>query len=180
MAMNNLLPRRIFKSAITSKTEVKELLLGIFTGELLAPSRCLWVVSPWLSDINIVDNNTGAFLGLELDWGRRPIPLLEILGRLLALGTTLVVATRPVDHNKRFIGRLKELASYGNVEQRLIVKFKDVLHLKGILGDLYYMDGSMNFTHNGVEILEEGINFDLNRETIALTRLTFLENYGGV
>jgi len=177
--MKGMLPRRIFKSTLTSKTEVKDLLSGLFIAELLAPSNQLWIVSPWLSDITIVDNSTGTFWGLEIDWPRRPIRLQEILGRLLTLGTTIVVATRPLNHNESFIFGLREEAIFSGLESQLVIHFREVLHIKGILGDHYYLDGSMNFTRSGVEILEEGINFDINPETVAQAQLAFQENYRG-
>jgi phosphatidylserine/phosphatidylglycerophosphate/cardiolipin synthase-like enzyme len=32
------------------------------------------------------------------------------------------------------------------------------LHTKGILGDGYYLAGSMNFTYNGITVNEEALN----------------------
>jgi hypothetical protein len=180
MAMTDLKTRRIFKSISTSRTETNELLQAIFVAELLIPSRCIWLVSPWVSDINILDNRTGAFATLEPTWGRRFIRLTEVLKRLLAVGTTLVIAVRSVEQNEQFFYQMRELARDEGLEKRLIIHEKDTLHLKGILGDNFYLSGSMNITFNGIEILEEGINYDINASTIAEARIAFLENYGGI
>ena len=46
--------RQIIRSSSTSNAEIRELLQGIFTAELLCPSKQLWLVSPWLSDIELL------------------------------------------------------------------------------------------------------------------------------
>src|SRR4051794_25409881 len=93
----------IHKSSWRCQNEVRELLQAVFVGELLAPSICIWLVSPWVSDIPIIDNRAGAFDALDSTWGPRQVRLLEILQRCLAVGTAVVVATRPVPHNRPFL-----------------------------------------------------------------------------
>ncbi|GAA6620053.1 hypothetical protein NUACC26_058690 [Scytonema sp. NUACC26] len=41
------------------------------------------------------------------------------------------------------------------------------LHAKGILGDGYYLAGSMNFTYNGTTVNEEALTFETSTEVIA-------------
>ena len=53
--------RRIFRSSSTSNAEIRELLESLFAAELLSPSRCLWLVSPWLTDLELLDNRAGAW-----------------------------------------------------------------------------------------------------------------------
>ena len=79
--------RRIFRSSATSNAEVRELLESLLTAELLLPSRCLWLVSPWLTDLELLDNRSEAFASLDPQWGARRIRLAEILGRLLEFGS---------------------------------------------------------------------------------------------
>src|SRR3954447_19129991 len=99
--------RHIHKSSWRCQDEVKELLQAVFVGEMLAPSRCLWLASPWLSDIPIIDNRAGGFDALDSSWGPRVLRLAEVLRRCLRVGTTLVVATRPVAHNRPFLSQLE-------------------------------------------------------------------------
>ena len=73
--------RRIFRSSSTSNAEIRELLESLFAAELLAPSRCLWLVSPWLSDLHLLDNRAGAFSALDPQWGSRQLRLADLLGR---------------------------------------------------------------------------------------------------
>ena len=63
--------RRIFRSSYTSNAEIRELLELLFTAELLLPSRCLWIISPWLSDLDLLDNRSDAFSSLDPQWGPR-------------------------------------------------------------------------------------------------------------
>ena len=84
--------RHIHKSSWRCQDEVRELLQAIFVGEMLAPSQCLWLVSPWISDIPVIDNRAGAFDALDSSWGPRALRLGEVITRSLQIGTTVVVA----------------------------------------------------------------------------------------
>ena len=48
--------RVIRKSQTRSSTEAASLLANLFAAELVSPSECIWLVSPWISDIQILDN----------------------------------------------------------------------------------------------------------------------------
>ena len=171
--------RRIFRSSSTSNAEIRELLESLFATELLLPSRCLWLVSPWLTDLDILDNRSGAFASLDPQWGSRRLRLAEILGRLLEVGSHIVVATRPAQHNDTFVRKLSDLARACGAAERLTIHLREALHLKGLLGDDFYLSGSMNFTFNGVEVLEEGVTFETSREATESARIPFLDSYGG-
>jgi hypothetical protein len=43
--------RQFLQSAVDTRNAVRELLQIVFASELLAPSRCLWLVSPWLREV---------------------------------------------------------------------------------------------------------------------------------
>ena len=55
---------RYLHSRLTSR-QLPDLLQTILVAELIAPSQCLWLVSPWISDIPVVDNTANTFLALE-------------------------------------------------------------------------------------------------------------------
>src|SRR5205085_9641044 len=74
-----------------SARQVPDLLQAVFTAELLCPSPCLWLVSPWVSDIPVLDNRTNGFLPFEPRWARTQVSLSQALGKLLELGTTIHV-----------------------------------------------------------------------------------------
>src|SRR4051794_12469515 len=98
--------RQIFKGRSRAEREVENLLQSILVAELVAPSEVVWLVSPWISDIPVLDNRTGALSGVEPTWGRRRITLVESFMALLRKGTSIVVAARADDHNQRFVHRL--------------------------------------------------------------------------
>ena len=53
--------RVIRKSQTRSSAEAASLLANLFAAELVSPSECIWLVSPWISNIQIMDNEVGAF-----------------------------------------------------------------------------------------------------------------------
>ncbi|MFG1757036.1 phospholipase D-like domain-containing protein DpdK [Micromonospora echinofusca] len=170
-------PSRTLRRGHTRTTEDLEALLqAVFIGELLAPSEEIWIVSPWISDIGVVDNTDGAFTGLEPSWGARHVRLSEMLLRLAARGTRVFVEVRPDEHNARFLQRLQQ----NETANRVQVRRSPVLHEKGLLGDAYLLNGSMNFTYNGVQLLDEWVRFDTDPRAIAEARLAFRARWGHV
>lgn len=172
--------RRIFKSRTSSQHEMKELLQALLVGELLSPSNCLWIVSPWLSDIPLLDNRSGSFSSIEPTWGRRELHFVEVLKRLIAQGGHLAIVTRPDKHNQRFVSRLELAASEIGKDQNLKITERQELHRKGLLGAHFYLSGSMNFTHNGVIKLDETVTLETDPSAIAQARIAFRDNYGGL
>ncbi len=170
--------RQIFKSSQQCRNEVRELLQGVFLGELMSPSHTLWIVSPWVSDIVVVDNRSGGFDGLLPEWGPREIRLREVLGRILTLGGAVVIATRSDDHNQRLLGALERQAQMDHTASRLIVHLVDDLHEKGICGDSFYLSGSMNLTYNGVELLEETIRYEVDSDVTSRMQITYRTRWG--
>jgi hypothetical protein len=171
--------RHIYKSSWRCQDEVRELLQAVFVGEYLAPSRCLWLVSPWVSDIPIIDNRSGSFDSLDSSWGPRIIRLVELLTRTLRVGGSVAIGTRPVSHNVPFVAQLETAASEYDVSSHLFVTQSEDLHDKGLLGDDFYLSGSMNLTYGGVELLEETVKFDTVPEVVGQARLVYFERWGG-
>lgn len=171
--------RQIFKGRSRAEREVENLMQSILAAELVAPSTTIWLVSPWVSDIPVIDNRTGAFSGLETSWSRRTLTLVEVLTALLRLGSDLVVATRPDDHNRRFVHRLESSAIGAGVGDRLLVHQdeRERLHEKGLLGDDYYLSGSMNFTESGIRLNDEAVKYELSPEAVAQARVHFRQEY---
>jgi phosphatidylserine/phosphatidylglycerophosphate/cardiolipin synthase-like enzyme len=173
--------RTIFKGRGAQARELEGLLQTIFACEMLSPSEHFWLVSPWVSDIAVLDNRTGSFSGLEPDWGRRGILVTEVLQALLRTGTRVTLATRALDHNERFRTRL-ETAARDVVASDLVSIVWDeegLLHEKGLLGDEYCLSGSMNLTESGVRLNDEQVRFSLRPEEVAATSLHFHQRYGG-
>jgi hypothetical protein len=168
--------RRIFKSQLTGSAVIRELLQSMFLGELLRAGKTAWIVAPWISNVVLLDNRSGNFDALNPEWGRREIRLNDALLSLLTRGRQIVVVTRGVDSNAKFLNDLSELADQHMVHDQVEVVVRDNLHTKGILLSQSLLLGSMNLTFTGLEINDEWIQFSTDSEDLARTRLEF-ESY---
>jgi hypothetical protein len=154
---------------------VPALLQAIFASELVSPSRCIWLVSPWVSDIAVLENRAYSFFTLAPEWGTSPIRLSVVLARLMESGTTLHIATRPDSGNKAFLERMLQRGGHSG---RLKIHQSRDLHEKGILGDGYYLSGSMNFTQNGITLNEEFLHFFTAPDVVAEKRVLLADRWG--
>ncbi len=157
--------RLIVKSAVENREEIRDLLESLFAAELLQPSTEIWIVSPWISDIPLLDNRAGGFSGLDPSWPKRHITLAELLAYAMKANpsTVIHIITRPDVHNTRFTGRLRFLAEMdGNTDRLRIDQNRPELHTKGIATTNFALIGSMNLTHNGIFLLEETVYLDVN------------------
>lgn len=156
-------------------SELRDLLQSLFVGEMLLPSRCLWLVSPWISDIPVLNNESHSFAQLAPEWPRGQVLLSRVIARMLDAGTTVHVATRENERNRSFLTALNLLAR----DPHLQVHMSDELHEKGLLGDEYYLSGSMNFTITGIQISEEVVHLITDPADVARNRVSLTQRWGG-
>lgn len=168
--------RQFLQTAADARNSARELLQLIFASELLMPSRCLWIVSPWLRDVPVLDNSTGSFLFLCPDFPRTAVRLSRVLRELVDRGTTVVIATRADAGNRQVVDGLQGISR----AEAVIFHERSELHAKGIVGDRYSLLGSMNLTFNGLERLTEMLVFQNERGGVEQLRLAFRREYGGV
>lgn len=171
--------RLIHKSSWQCRHEARELLQAIFAAELLAPSRCLWIVSPWVSNVPVIDNEADTFRPPDTSWARGTIRLAHVLRELARRGTRVVVATRPDPQNDLLLEDIRWLFRDVGCADRLIVHQAAQLHEKGIAGDGFHLGGSMNLTWNGIEVLEESLHFTTEPDAVAAVRLQYRQRWGG-
>lgn len=173
--------RVIRKSQYASVTEAADLLAGLFGAELVSPSKCLWLVSPWVSDVELLDNSAGSYDALTR-FGKRKIRLAECLIALASRGTQIVVGTTTDDHNTRFLDRLRGLAEETRLEDKVSISIdaSDNLHTKALTGDDYALAGSMNITFNGIQVREELIDLRTDTEFVAQARMDAFDRFGGI
>ncbi len=173
--------RSLRTSALSSHQELADALQALFVAELLNPSQPLWIVTPWISDVEILDNRSGLFTGLLPDLPRRPIRLIEVLISLLQRGGTIVIACRPDGHNQAFVEQLRHrAAAEGSLIKQLSCRYAGELHEKGILSGAVLLSGSMNLTYNGIRRLEESITISHDLDTVARTRHAYEDRWGMV
>ena len=151
-----------------------DLIQTVFAAELLAPSRPLWIASPWISNAELIDNSGRQFAGLVSTWASRPIRLTEVLLAHVARGGEVIIVTRDVDINRPF---LAELAASFDGDGAVKIILTDVIHEKGITGESFTLDGSMNLTYTGLRIKEEYVVLSTSPEVVARRRLEFLHRW---
>ena len=165
--------RRIFKSSSTGPAVIKELLQLMFLSELLKPSQQLWIVSPWISDVPILDNRAGSFDVMNPEWHRREVRLCDLALQVLTGGSRLTLVTRPDEHNLTFLDQLSERTEEASLQNLLTLVKREHLHTKGILTNAGLLLGSMNLTYNGFELNDEVIEYDTDFQRIAEARQSF-------
>ncbi len=148
---------------------LSDVLQTCFASELLAPSKRLWLMSAWISDIEILDNTGGAFAVLCPAWPFGKIRLSSIFSRIAQLGGDVFVAMNESSHNDAFCLRLMELKEeFGErIEWRRVEK----LHQKCLCGDDFALRGSMNFTYFGLNVNEEQMTITTSLPDVARLRI---------
>lgn len=154
-----LVLRRIFKSKTTGSSVLNELLTHMFIAEFMKPSTEFWIISPWISDVNIIDNTSSNFDVLNPDWKGRYIKLSEIIIKILSHGTNMFIITRQDHHNETFLNLIGNKAIEEGLTERLITRKRELIHSKGILSEHGCLSGSMNITIKGLQFNEENIDY---------------------
>lgn len=169
----SVLYRRIFKTQTTGVATIQELMQTMFVAEVLQPGGDVWIVSPWISNVVLIDNRSGNFDALNPEWGRREIRLADVLVTLMGHGTRVHIVTRNESSNDSFRTKISDLASEHDLEELLSVRIYDQLHTKGILLRGSLLMGSMNLTYNGMTINDEWVEFSIDPSDLSRTRLEF-------
>ncbi|WP_020108644.1 phospholipase D-like domain-containing protein DpdK [Nocardia sp. 348MFTsu5.1] len=171
--------RSLRTSALSSREELADALQALFIAELLEPSAPLWLITPWISDIAVLDNRSGLFTGLLPDLPQRPIRLSEVLLNQMQRGGGVVIVCRPDEHNKTFVELFQaRAASEGDLAKRLKCTYANDLHEKGILSGSILLSGSMNLTYNGIRRLEESIQITNDADSVARARHAYEDRWG--
>ncbi|MFC1482244.1 phospholipase D-like domain-containing protein DpdK [Myxococcota bacterium] len=164
-------------SAPSQHRAIRDLLQSIFAMELLQPSNELWFLSAWVSDIEVLDNQARAFGDLVPDWPSAPIRLSRVLSEIASRGARLRIVTRDLSSNNHFLSALRP-SSQLTANRLKIWKAPD-FHEKGIVGTDYVLDGSMNFTQNGITVNDEHLIYRASPAAAAERRLTLNRRWLG-
>ena len=153
---------------------VNDLVQVLLISELLDPSSELLVLSPWISDIVVIDNSAGQFKSLLPGMPARPIRFTEVLNELARRGTRVRLVIRDDDKNAVVRAQIEDVPTSGS---RPEVVIRDILHDKGILSDCFHVHGSMNFTYFGQAVNEEGVTVTSDPDSIARARLDYQRRF---
>jgi hypothetical protein len=137
--------------------KVRDLLASFFSTLLLGVpcKRPMYLISPWLSDFKLLDNAFGQFKDLfryqnNFAENRHILfseTLIEVSDRL-----PVRIITWPDTKSRAFAAKFDK-------QRRVQVKFEKAQkdHQKGLLSELFYFEGSMNFTYSGLYVNREKI-----------------------
>jgi hypothetical protein len=159
--------RTIFKSATSTPYAAQDVLAAVLAEEMVIPSKTVYLIAPWVSNVVVFDNSIGQFDGLNPEWGRRKIRLVEVLAAVAQNNTRLVICTKPDPHNRPFIQRLTDLVRESGVSDRCRITQSQSLHTKGLATERAVISGSMNFTINGISLNDEIVTVSFDPHTVA-------------
>ena len=75
-----------------AREELADALQAVFLAEVVAPSEQVWIVTPWISDVPIIDNRTGRLDGVWSDVPARWLRLAEVIVHILHSGGRITIA----------------------------------------------------------------------------------------
>ena len=153
-----------------------EFLQSLFVAELIHPSTRIWISSPWINDINLIDNTARQFGSLVPSWPSSWIRMSDVFGALLDRGTEIVIISNHDPHNDELLSRVRSLGETNPGKVRIIQT--DEVHEKGILTDNFTLDGSMNFTYRGINISQEYLGYRCDAQTVHERRIVLEERWG--
>lgn len=161
---------------VGERRTAKDLLESLLIVELMSPGPEFWIVSAWVSDIEIVDNSARQYGTLCPEWPVGPVRLSQVLLALMSRGTTVYLCTNEDSHNDAIIHTLQ--AASEDLPGRFVWRRAKELHQKGILGTAFVLDGSMNLTFNGVYVNDEHVIFRTDPAVVAERRLQYHARWG--
>jgi hypothetical protein len=142
------MPNRTIKTtAHDQATQLRDSLASLFALELMAPSEELFLISPWISDVELLNSAFGQFRSVMPEVEGRNMRLSSILNTLAERGTTVrIICREEQGYTRQFLDRLTERIQKGCLE---------TLHEKLLITRHFYFRGSMNFTYSGINLNDE-------------------------
>ncbi|HEY1353882.1 MAG TPA: phospholipase D-like domain-containing protein DpdK [Ktedonobacteraceae bacterium] len=117
---------------------------------LLKPSPELYLLSPWVSKVPLLDNRFGQFRALVGDLDTARLHLGDILRLLAGRGTQVRILYRaPANEmTSQFLASVRDI-------KHIACRGVRTLHEKGLITSHFLVHGCMNFTYAGVNINDE-------------------------
>lgn len=154
-----MLNRSIKSKARGSSVQLIDCLSSLFLLELLSPSPELYLISPWLSKVALINNRFGQFRAVTSELNKSELHLADILTLLSEKGTRVRILCRPRSPQTEEVLALLPK----NIECRRT----ETLHEKGLISHHFYLRGSMNFTYAGVNLNDESLELTRKPEEVA-------------
>ena len=177
--MSDKQARAIPRPVPGSHNPIRDLVQNVAVMELIRPSATIWLVSPWLRDIELLDNRTGAYSAVGPELPLTKLRLSHVLAHIVRSSGHLVLFTRNATEGHFVLDRLRSLLPEREFEAHVQSGVRNELHTKGWLGDGYCISGSMNFTNNGLWHQEELLTFHTDPHELGKLQMEFTDCYGG-
>jgi len=168
--------RKIFLHGELGRRQFKEVLSSLLSGLIVSP-KPMWLVTPWISEFEVLDNQSGNWDLVQPSWGLKVVSFSQLLIDCVESGCLLNLVTRNEPSNRSFLKKLDDAVSGKDNYKRGI---SDALHSKGFLASDWLLSGSMNFTFSGTTKNDEHVDFTTDARTISETKLEFEEKYGSL
>jgi phosphatidylserine/phosphatidylglycerophosphate/cardiolipin synthase-like enzyme len=156
--------------------QLKETLSNLLLGLSQCPDT-LWLVSPWITDFDLLDNRSNNWSNLNPSWGARKVRFTELLIFAVDSGCRLNLVTNNDSINEAFISRLKTAIS--DPRSMSVIRSESV-HTKGFLTSSLWLAGSMNFTYSGTHVNQEQVQLNMSKDIILEMKLEFEKAYVGL
>ena len=167
------LSRQIFLHGQFGERQLSETLSDLLVGLIMSPDE-IWLVSPWVTDFNLLDNRSGHWDTIQPSWGLRYVTFSELLVAAVESGCQLNFVSNRHELNEQFYMKLTSALGSTELLKRLSV---DRVHTKGFLCSSFFLAGSMNFTYSGTHINDERIQLTIDADLIAEAQLEFQSRY---
>ena len=137
---------------------LRDCLISMFSLEVIHPSKEIYIISPWITNAEIIDDQHLHFGNLFPFASSKKITLADILLTFAWRGSSVRLICDPDNqYTKEF------LALLGN---QVECKVLDENHEKGMMTDNFYLHGSMNFTYSGIYINGERVRVTTKQSDI--------------
>ncbi|MGW8943693.1 phospholipase D-like domain-containing protein DpdK [Streptomyces koyangensis] len=163
---------RTVRTGARTGLSIDSMLSAAVMAEMLSPSSDLWLVSPWITDVQVIDNSHGTYDALFGDVPPGGWRLSDALLRIAGAGTRVHVVTRPDPHNDPFLRRIEapELVN-------LFVHRDPDVHEKTLCGQDWILTGSMNYTVRGMAKNDELVTYNVGGPDAGQARLDLAQRW---
>ncbi|MGW1914962.1 phospholipase D-like domain-containing protein DpdK [Streptomyces sp. NPDC002076] len=160
------------RTGARTRLSVDSVLTAALMAEILNPSQHLWLVSPWITDVQVIDNSYGSYDALFGDVPPSMWRLSDAVLRIAGTGARVDVVTRPDPHNNAFLRRI-EAAELDTLH----VHRDSNVHEKTLCGQDWVLTGSMNFTVRGMAKNDELVTYKVGGPDAGQARLDLAQRW---
>tara|TARA_Y100000590_G_scaffold131347_1_gene150073 strand:- start:7279 stop:7812 length:534 start_codon:yes stop_codon:yes gene_type:complete len=168
--------RQIFLHEKTGREELRTVLSNLLISLIIRPDKVCWLVTPWVTDFQLLDNRAGEWNTIQSSWESRYINFSELMIAAVTMGCNLKLITSDSVINTPFIEKLN-LGIEDKSRYSLSRIDENVIHTKGLLCSSFFLTGGMNFTYWGTNKRDDLMTLKINPEDLKQAKLEFEAKY---